>query len=240
MDTTKEVIYGNGIDARDSWGGHDLDVITATAGDVVAGKVIVDKDGNPLTGTLALTGNVGTADVRNGKTFYSTDPKTKQTGSMREKGAATYTPGTANQVIAANQFLTGAQTILGDADLVAANIRYGKNIFGVTGNLRQWVTKGGTYGTSGTGTFQLTGGGSRSMPYISLSGFNFTPQFVCACKTDYTAMTSWYNNYNALYTGTSGLSIASKSGSAKWQYNNIVMPVYTSGDYWVYFGGYQN
>ena len=221
-------------------GGHDLGVITATAGDVVAGKVIVDKDGNPLTGTLALTGNVGTADVRNGKTFYSTDPKTKQTGSMREKGAATYTPGTANQVIAANQFLTGAQTILGDADLVAANIRYGKNIFGVTGNLRQWVTKGGTYGTSGTGTFQLTGGGSRSMPYISLSGFNFTPQFVCACKTDYTAMTSWYNNYNALYTGTSGLSIASNSGSAKWQYNNIVMPVYTSGDYWVYFGGYQN
>ena len=57
-------------------GGHDLDVITATAGDVVAGKVIVDKDGNPLTGTLALTGNAGAADVRNGKTFYSTDPKT--------------------------------------------------------------------------------------------------------------------------------------------------------------------
>lgn len=113
----------------------DLDVVTAEAGDIVAGKVIVDKNGNPLTGTLSLSGNTETGDVRKGKTFYSTNPKSKQTGTMAEKGAATYTPGTANQVIAANQFLTGAQTILGDADLVAANIRSGKNIFGVAGNL---------------------------------------------------------------------------------------------------------
>lgn len=34
-------------------GGADLDVITAGAGDVVAPKVIVDKDGEPLAGTLS-------------------------------------------------------------------------------------------------------------------------------------------------------------------------------------------
>jgi hypothetical protein len=33
-------------------GGADLDVITAGAGDVLAGKVGVDKDGNPVTGTM--------------------------------------------------------------------------------------------------------------------------------------------------------------------------------------------
>lgn len=33
-------------------GGADLDVTTATKDDVIAGKVIVDKDGNPLAGTL--------------------------------------------------------------------------------------------------------------------------------------------------------------------------------------------
>lgn len=42
-------------------GGADLDVVTAGTGDVLSGKVIVDKDGNPLTGTMpdntSLTSN---------------------------------------------------------------------------------------------------------------------------------------------------------------------------------------
>ena len=38
-----------------SGGGADLDVITAAASDVRKGKVIVDKDGNPLTGTMAIS-----------------------------------------------------------------------------------------------------------------------------------------------------------------------------------------
>ena len=79
--------------------GADLDVITAAALDVRKGKVIVDKDGNPLTGIMA------------------------------EIAAKTYTPGTSNQVIAANQFLAGAQTIKGDGNLNANNIVYGKPVF---------------------------------------------------------------------------------------------------------------
>lgn len=38
-------------------GGADLDVITAGAGDVLAGKVIVDKDGNTLPGTMPNRGS---------------------------------------------------------------------------------------------------------------------------------------------------------------------------------------
>lgn len=49
------------------------------------------------------------------------------------KSAQTYTPGTSNKTIAAGQWLTGAQTIKGDADLVAGNIKKGVNIFNVTG-----------------------------------------------------------------------------------------------------------
>ncbi len=60
----------------------DLDVITTGAGDIVKGKVGVDKDGEPVTGTLALSGNATEAYVYNGKTFYSTDPKVKKTGGM--------------------------------------------------------------------------------------------------------------------------------------------------------------
>ena len=55
------------------------------------------------------------------------------TGSIPSKGAATYTPGTSNQTIASGQYLSGAQTIKGDANLVAGNIVKGKTIFGVTG-----------------------------------------------------------------------------------------------------------
>lgn len=60
---------------------------------------------------------------------------TKYTGSMSEKAAATYTPGTSDQTIAANQYLTGAQTIKGDANLLASNILKNVSIFGVTGSL---------------------------------------------------------------------------------------------------------
>lgn len=58
-----------------------------------------------------------------------------KTGTLQltVKGATTYTPGTTSQTISANQYLTGAQTIAGDVDLIAANIKSGVQIFGVTG-----------------------------------------------------------------------------------------------------------
>ena len=67
-------------------GGIDLDVVTAAAGDILSGKVIVGADGEPLTGTLALTGNAGTGDVLSGKTFYNDDAKTKRSGTMENRG----------------------------------------------------------------------------------------------------------------------------------------------------------
>lgn len=57
------------------------------------------------------------------------------TASVTTKAAATITPGTSDQTIASGTYLTGAQTIKGDADLVAANIKSGVSIFGVEGSL---------------------------------------------------------------------------------------------------------
>ena len=68
-------------------GGADLDVVTADAGDVLAGKVIVGPDGEPLTGTLALSGNASDGQVLSGQTYYNTDAKTKRTGTMPNRGA---------------------------------------------------------------------------------------------------------------------------------------------------------
>ena len=50
------------------------------------------------------------------------------------KGAQTYTPTTTDQTISSGRWLTGDQTIKGDANLVAANIKSGVSIFGVNGN----------------------------------------------------------------------------------------------------------
>lgn len=57
------------------------------------------------------------------------------TGSIARKAAQTYTPGTASQTVPAGVYLAGAQTIAGDANLVAANIRENTTLFGVTGTL---------------------------------------------------------------------------------------------------------
>lgn len=134
-------------------GSVDLDFLTAEAEDVVYGKVIADKDGNPLTGKLVLSGNAGAGDVRKGKTFYSTNPKSKLTGTMAEKGAATYTPNRSNQTIAANQFLTGAQTIKGDTNLLAANIKKGVTIFGVAGTWEGYVATAADWYNRGANPF---------------------------------------------------------------------------------------
>ncbi len=55
------------------------------------------------------------------------------TGNIQSKSAQTYTPGASAQTIAAGQYLSGAQTIAGDAGLTAENIKKGVQIFGVTG-----------------------------------------------------------------------------------------------------------
>lgn len=64
---------------------------------------------------------------------------------VTKKAAATYTPKTSDQSIASGQYLRGTQTIKGDANLVAGNIKSGVSIFGVTGT----YTGGGSSGGSG-------------------------------------------------------------------------------------------
>lgn len=65
--------------------GADLDVVTAAAGDVAKGKVFVNNDWDPVTGTLELTGTANNTDVLANKTYYNTDLKTKRTGNIPVK-----------------------------------------------------------------------------------------------------------------------------------------------------------
>ena len=78
-------------------------------------------------------GDAAAGDMLSGKKAYAGGQLV--TGNIQSKTAATYTPGTSDQTIQAGQYLAGAQTISGDANLVSSNILNGVTIFGVTGNL---------------------------------------------------------------------------------------------------------
>lgn len=124
-------------------GGVDLDVITAQADDILAGKVIVGPDGEPLTGTMPNRGAVSQSLAINGSYTIPAgyhNGNGKVTQSVKTKGAQTFTPGRSNQSISANQWLSGAQTIIGDPNLKPENIKKGVPIFGNVGTHEGYVT----------------------------------------------------------------------------------------------------
>lgn len=105
-------------------------------------------------------------------------------GTIPSKGAAIITPGTADQTIAAGQYLSGIQTVKGDANLIGANILSGKSIFGVGGE----VIAGKQF-ASGTVTGQIIaaqieyidGSGTANVPgYVLVSGLTFVPALIIA------------------------------------------------------------
>lgn len=69
--------------------------------------------------------------------------KTYVGSGVTKKSAATYTPGTSDQSIASGQYLNGTQTIKGDSNLTAANIKSGVKIFNVTGSYTGSGSSGG-------------------------------------------------------------------------------------------------
>ena len=85
-----------------------------------------------LTKTVSVTPSVTAGYVSSGTAGNSS---VSLTASVTTKAAATITPGTTNQTIASGTYLTGTQTISGDADLVASNIISTASIFGVQGSV---------------------------------------------------------------------------------------------------------
>lgn len=92
--------------------GYDTSQVTATAATVRSGYKFVNSSGQLITGTIP------------------------------SKGAQTYTPKTVSQTISSGQYLSGNQTIQGDGNLVASNIKSGVSIFGVSGSYTGGATIG--------------------------------------------------------------------------------------------------
>jgi len=106
---------------------------TADAADILAGKTAYVNE-EKVTGDIPTktASDITIADnvVTVPKGYYSSQ-KTKTVGTAQ--AAQTITPGTQDQTIDAGKYLTGAQTIKGDANLLAENIKAGVTIFGIEG-----------------------------------------------------------------------------------------------------------
>lgn len=85
-----------------------------------------------LTKSVSVTPVVSAGYVSAGT---ATNSSVTLTASVTTKAAATITPGTSATEIAAGTYLTGKQTVSGDVNLIASNIKSGVSIFGVAGSL---------------------------------------------------------------------------------------------------------
>lgn len=116
------------------------------------GETLMDVTQNTVTASNLLNGIIATgADGQ------------EISGSIPTKAATTYTPTTTAQVIAAGSYLTGNQTILGDANLIPSNIAAGVSIFGVVGTHTGGITPTGTIAISSNGTYDVTNYASASV-----------------------------------------------------------------------------
>lgn len=116
----------------------NLTADTVTPDTLAEGITAHDKAGKAITGTMTggtdttIGQNPITSDkVLSGYKGYANG--TLITGNIPSKSASTYIPTTSDQTIADGQYLSGTQTISGDANLTAGNIKSGVSIFGVAG-----------------------------------------------------------------------------------------------------------
>jgi hypothetical protein len=195
---------------------------------------------NSTTGNFILQGEGGSGtatapDVLAGKTA-STDTG-DITGTMIDRGAMTITPGTTDQIIPTG-FHNGSGKVVGDADLISANILSGKNISGVDGSLvpgKKWASSTFTWNNS----------------YISVSTLSFRPKRI-VFEANFTAsgtkkcfrrtmldsadtyelqqnkLSSWY--VNSVFSYQTDLAGAITDNG----FNNLAMPADTLGYTWTW------
>lgn len=176
-----------GQDTNDDIGTGTLELTgNATTGDVLANKTFyINNPKSKQTGTLTLSGNAAASRVLSPYTFYTTDPKTKLTGTIPSYSGRTITPGTSNQTISAGNYLSGNVVIAGDGDLVAANIKNGKNIFGVNGSCREYkyIQVNLTASTTKRTFYGLNAGDPNTSFYYIDYAPGFTPQmYILHCS----------------------------------------------------------
>lgn len=208
----------------------------ATAEDVTKGKTFTSSAGLKVTGTHVCSGGTPSLQSKSVTPSESAQTVTPDDGydglssievgavsstyigsGVPQKSAAVYTPGTVDQTIASGQYLSGAQTIKGDANLLAVNIKSGVSIFGVEGS---YTGSGGSTGglvmKTGTTTSATIDTGLSSISFITIYKDTLTEtgliQGVYSTdegKLHYTYCSSYNYYYKQCTNGTSTASSVS-------------------------------
>ena len=117
-------------------GGADLDAVTAGAGDVLAGKVILDSEGEPLTGTMPERGNWSSSELSAGASITIPGGHHSGSGKVTAKSLSAQTSGTAT----AAQILSGKTAWVNGSEVTGSMANRGN--YGGTGNSRGNDTSG--------------------------------------------------------------------------------------------------
>lgn len=162
---------GTSIATMDASGSKTLN----TQGKYCEGDIIVqytDPEKPTQTKSVTPTETAQTVTPDSGKVLSSVSvgaiPSNYVGSGVTRKAAQTYTPTTTDQTIAANQYLAGAQTVKGDVNLVAGNIKDGVTIFGVQGTHSGGTAPSGSVTITENGTYDVTDKASAvvALPYV--------------------------------------------------------------------------
>ena len=166
------------------------------------------------------------SDILSGKTAYVNG--TKITGKITSQAAQTITPGTSNKTIASGKYLSGTQTIKGDANLVAGNIKSGTTIFGVTGT----YTGAGSGGSAIPDTCSFTVGSAGGQTglnvyYTSHNGVSIVPSVLTTTSASNSITNVLCNSY-IIIDSTSGITVSAAVSGATLMYasNDSTMLVF--------------
>ena len=133
------------LERLDAMPWYDTSDATATAEQILSPYTAYTSDGK-VTGTMQTVDQaIPSISVNTSGLITATSNQDEgyveggvegATEQLPTRGAQTITPGTTAQTIQSGVYLTGSQTIEGDPDLVAENIRDGFSIFGVIGTYK--------------------------------------------------------------------------------------------------------
>lgn len=200
--------------------GHAYSPVVVPAGSVTAPSSISGTSATVSTGTntltlsksVSVTPNVTTSGYITSGTAGSSS--VSLTASVTTKAAATITPGTTNQTISSGTYLTGAQTISGDANLVAGNIKSGTTIFGVTGTYSGGGSGIGTLlATTSLGTINTTSTQAASLNIsLSVSSINNYDLLIVESSVNTTTNGRHASTVGLIFL-TAGSDIGTKNGA---------------------------
>ena len=140
-----------------------------------------------VRGTFTKDATAGPNDILIGKTAYANGGKV--IGSIPSMSYESYTPGRNDIIIPDGVYLSGPQTIKGDSDLTAENIKTGVSLFGVEGTFTYDATataadiaEGKTAYVKGEKVRGTATGGGGGMEVYKCASLNVSDQTWSGCK----------------------------------------------------------